>query len=152
MKILSLDLATTLGWATYIDGKIKYGNVEFHNKKFDGAGMRYLKFKCWLTEQHLDSDIIIYEGVRKHLADATDSQHVYGGWMAILQAWCEENKIPYTAEGVTTIKKYWTGKGNAKKDDMIKEARKRGFNPASHDEADALAVLHMGIDIFANLE
>jgi len=152
MKILGLDLATTCGWATYIDGKIKYGSVEFHNKKFDGAGMRYVKFKCWLIKYHLDADIVIYEGVRKHLADATDSQHVYGGYLAKLQSWGEENDIPYCAEGVTTIKKFWTGKGNASKDDMIKEARVRGFNPDTHDEADALAVLHMGIEAFSILE
>jgi len=148
MKILALDLATKCGWATWKDKKIKSGTEDFVNKKFDGAGMRYLKFSRWLTENHIDTDMVIYEGVRMHLAGAIDAAHVYGGYMAALQTWCEENGIPYTAEGVSTIKKAWTGKGGANKDAMVHEARERGFNPIDDNEADALAILHLGMDKF----
>jgi hypothetical protein len=56
--------------------------------------------------------------------------------------WCEERGIPYEAVPVGTLKKFWTGKGNASKGEMIEAARERGFEPASDNEADAIAGWH----------
>ncbi len=63
--------------------------------------------------------------------------------MATLTAWCEERSIPYEGVPVGTIKKSWTGNGAAKKDAMIAEARKRGYEVIDDNEADALAILDL---------
>ncbi|SEG35471.1 hypothetical protein SAMN05421751_1417, partial [Jhaorihella thermophila] len=49
--ILALDLGTTTGWALRgHDGLITTGTVCFRPGRFDGGGMRYLRFTNWLTE------------------------------------------------------------------------------------------------------
>ena len=49
--MLALDLGTTTGWALHgIDGLITSGTASFRPGRFDGGGMRYLRFTNWLTE------------------------------------------------------------------------------------------------------
>ena len=152
MRILAIDLGTKCGWALQIDKrKAKYGSLNLaKNSPFDGCGMQYIKFKKWLHEQ-LPLDLIVYEAVMAHDARAVHAQHKYGGFLATIQTFADEYEVPYSGEAVGSIKKYWLGVGtktkNKKvgKEQMLAEARNRGFNPANDDEADALALLHMGI-------
>lgn len=110
--------------------------------------MRYLRFKRWLNEIKSSCsagiDAVYFEEVRRHAS--TDAAHVYGGFLGMLNAWCEHHQIPYQGVPVGTIKKHATGKGNASKDDMVAAARNRGFAPADDNEADALALLHWAIE------
>lgn len=148
MNILALDLGTTTGWATAMisTGCIgtNCGTVTFKNGRFEGGGMRFLRFRKWLGEVLVDLDgkidAVYFEEVRRH--QGVDAAHVYGGLMATLTAWCEQHQIPYQGVPVGTIKKHATGKGNASKDQMIAAAIARGFTPKDDNEADALAILH----------
>ena len=143
MTILALDLGTTTGWALHgSDRAITSGTSEFKNDRWQGGGMRYLRFKLWLTEIKQMAgglDAVFVEEVRRHVG--VDASHAYGGWLAILTAWCEHHQIPYEAVPVGTIKRHATGKGNANKDAMIAAARNLGFDPIDDNEADALALL-----------
>ena len=50
--ILALDLGTHTGWALYQrDGTITSGTEHFSPQRFEGGGMRFLRFKRWLNEQ-----------------------------------------------------------------------------------------------------
>ena len=113
--ILALDLGTATGWALRdAGGTVISGTTSLKPGRFEGGGMRYLRFTNWLTElQHLSGPIamVAFEEVRRHAA--TDAAHVYGGLMATLTAWCELRGIPYQGVPVGTIKKHATGKGNA---------------------------------------
>ena len=113
--LLALDLGTTTGWALRAhDGLITSGTVSFRPSRYDGGGMRYLRFTNWLTElDQLSGPIaaIWYEEVRRHVG--TDAAHVYGGLMATLTAWAELRGVPYQGVPVGTIKRHATGKGNA---------------------------------------
>mgnify|MGYP000013365504 CR=1 FL=1 len=141
--ILALDLGTTTGWGlAEVDGRITSGSQSFKPQRFEGGGMRFLRFKRWLTDiKQCSSDInlIVFEEVRRHAG--VDAAHVYGGFMGQLTAWCEHHQIPYEGVPVGTIKKHATGKGNASKDDMVAAARRLGHAPADDNEADALALL-----------
>ena len=141
--ILALDLGTTTGWALRgSDGHITSGSESFRPQRFEGGGMRFLRFRRWLTEikQSCDRiDCLHFEEVRRHVS--TDAAHVYGGFLATLTAWCEHHQIPYQGVPVGTIKKHATGKGNAGKADMIAAAKARGFDPVDDNHADALALL-----------
>lgn len=141
MKILALDLGNKMGYALY-DGKNTLSETIKHKNSKGAAGHQYLHFRYWLANVlfNFDSiDAIYYEDVRRHLG--TDAAHVYGGYLATLQAFCCEKNIKLVPVAVGTIKKHWTGKGNANKYEMIQEARKRGFQPVDDNEADALAIL-----------
>jgi len=50
-----------------------------------------------------------------------------GGLSHILRAKFIELNIPFVVIPPTTLKKFWFGKGNAKKEEMVEEAMKRGF-------------------------
>ncbi|WP_245804668.1 crossover junction endodeoxyribonuclease RuvC [Erythrobacter tepidarius] len=141
--ILALDLGTSTGWALRTsDGLITSGTVSLRPGRFDGGGMRYLRFTNWLTEiDRLSGPIaaIYFEEVRRHIG--TDAAHLYGGFLATLTAWCEREGVAYQGVPVGTIKRFATGKGNAGKDAVLAAMRQRGFQPADDNEADAIAIL-----------
>ena len=147
--ILALDLGTTTGWALRTpDGVITSGTQSFRPQRFEGGGMRFLRFKRWLTElkAHADGiDSLHFEEVRRHVS--TDAAHAYGGFLATLTSWCEHHQIPYEGVPVGTIKRHATGKGNAGKEEVVAAMRGRGHAPADDNEADALAILHWVVEI-----
>jgi Holliday junction resolvasome RuvABC endonuclease subunit len=145
--LLALDLGTSTGWAVRrSDGLIMSGTATFKPGRFEGGGMRYVRFARWLDEIGADEfpAIVWFEEVRRHAG--TDAAHVYGGLMATLASWCELRGIPYQGVPVGTIKRHATGKGNANKDAMIAAAVARGFSPKDDNEADALALLNWGVE------
>ena len=146
--VLALDLGTTTGWALHgADGLITSGTVSFRPGRFDGGGMRYLRFTNWLGElDRLSGPIstIWFEEVRRHVG--TDAAHVYGGLLGQLTAWCEEHGVAYQGVPVGTIKAFATGKGNVGKAAVIAAMKARGFSPADDNEADAIAILLWAIE------
>ena len=146
MTTLALDLGTTTGWALRRpDGMVLSGTQSFKPKRFEGGGMRYLRFTRWLDEIATPPPaMILYEEVRRHAG--TDAAHVYGGLMGTLTAWAELRGIPYQAVPVGVIKKHATGKGNAPKEVVIAAMRALGHAPADDNEADALALLTWAVE------
>lgn len=144
MKILALDLGTTSGWAISNNGDVTSGTQSFKPGRYEGGGMRFLKFKGWLNDLKRCTDgfeLVVFEEVRRHAG--VDAAHVYGGFLAHLTAWCEHHQIPYRGTPVGTIKKHATGKGNADKAAMIAAAEAKGHQPADDNEADAIALLYL---------
>jgi Holliday junction resolvasome RuvABC endonuclease subunit len=152
-NILALDLGTTTGWALRsAQGPIAHGFVSFKSQRFEGGGMRYLRFRRWLddlrdtvcrTGTSPGIDALYFEEVRRHLG--VDAAHVYGGLLATLTAWCEHHQIPYQGVPVGTIKRHATGKGNASKAEVIAAIRSLGHPVTDDNEADALALLHCAL-------
>jgi len=68
--ILALDLGSILGWAIRSRGAgIVHGTVEFKNGRFEGGGMRWLRFTKWLQamhDEHGPLEAIYFEEVRRH--------------------------------------------------------------------------------------
>jgi hypothetical protein len=146
--ILALDLGTKTGWAMrLVDGTVVSGTMEFKSGRYEGGGMRFLRFRSWLDNLEAGAktiDLIHFEEVRRHAG--TDAAHIYGGFLAHLAAWCETRQIPYQGVPVGTIKRHATGKGNAGKDAVIAAMQALGHQPADDNEADALAILTWAID------
>ena len=152
-NILALDLGTTTGWALRsAQGPIAHGFVSFKSQRFEGGGMRYLRFRRWLddlretvcrTGTSPGIDALYFEEVRRHLG--VDAAHVYGGLLATLTAWCEYHQIPYQGVPVGTIKRHATGKGNASKAEVVAAIRSLGHPVTDDNEADALALLHCAL-------
>lgn len=149
-KILSLDLGTTTGYATRTkEGDIVSGTHSFKTSRFEGGGMRFLRFTFWLDQMKeclTGIDAVYFEEVRRHIG--TDAAHVYGGFMSHLTSWCERNKVPYMGVPVQTIKKHITGKGNANKHLVIQAVRDLGHHPSDDNEADAIALLDYSLKTF----
>ena len=146
--VLALDLGTITGWALHqADAGITSGTAEFRLDRWQSGGMRFLRFKQWLTEiknQAGGIDLVVYEQVRRHAG--VDAAHAFGGWLAILTAWCDHHDIAYEGVPVGTIKRHITGRGNADKAAVIAAVRARGYSPSDDNEADAIAILLWAIE------
>lgn len=142
--ILALDLGTQLGWSTRdVNGNVRHGSISFHARKTDGPGQRWLRFAAHLSalKRELgEIHVAYYEDVKRHVG--TQAAHAYGAFEAQLQVFCDVNRIRLESIGVGQIKKSWTGRGNADKEAMVAEARRRGFRPVDDNAADSLAILH----------
>lgn len=144
--ILALDLGARTGWAMrHRDGRFQYGTQDFRPKPSWPAGQKWQRFRSWLSQAitQRGATLIAYEDVRRHLG--VDAAHAYGGYLAMLEMVADQHNVTLVAVGVGTIKKHWTGKGNAKKDEMIAEAKRRGFHPDTDNAADALAILSWAV-------
>ena len=142
MTILALDLGTKTGFALFSPPNAVLSGVwELKPTRHESEGQRYVKLSNKLKEIHKASPLteVVFEAVERHAG--TVAAHVYGGLAGIMKAFCLENKIAYRGVSVGTIKKSWTGKGNADKAMMIKVAREKGYAVIDDNEADALALL-----------
>lgn len=156
--LLALDLGSRTGWALALAVHVRTdpwpltfasGYIDFKGGRFEGGGMRFLRFRNWLTEmkQGRQIGLVVFEEVRRH--QGVDAAHVYGGLMAMLTSWCEHHEIPYQGVPVGSIKKHATGKGNANKDAMIAAARERGpccVETKDDNEADAICLLNFALE------
>ncbi len=141
-SVLALDLGTQTGWSLLHHDQVTSGTLSFKNDRYQGGGMRYLRFARWLDAMKDLTDSlgeVYFEEVRRHLG--VDAAHVYGGFLATLTAWCERHAIPYQGISVGTIKHHATGKGNASKQDVLASVKAKGYQPHDENEADALALL-----------
>ncbi len=148
--ILALDLGTTTGWALRdLAGNTTHGFVSFKPQRFEGGGMRFLRFKRWLAEikgsTERGIDAVYFEEVRRHLG--VDAAHIYGGLLATLTSWCEHHQIPYEGVPVGTIKRHVSGKGNASKEEVIQAVGRLGFHVTDDNEADAIALLRLAAEM-----
>lgn len=147
-NILALDLGTNCGFALSKGGVLTYGTKNFAPKRTDGPGQRWLKFRAMLAN-HFNSagelHAIYYEDVKNHAGIL--AAHAFGAFESHLQVFCDVNRVRLESVGVGQIKKNWCGRGNAKKEEMIAEAKRRGFKvPADADDtADALAILDLAM-------
>lgn len=142
--LLSLDLGTATGWAlSNKHGRIMSGTAHFRPRRFEGGGMRYLRFERWLNEtRDVSGEIneVYFEEVRRYLGGVVDND--CGGFLASLIAWCEEHSIFYGGVPAGTIKKFITGQDNAGNEAVIAAVKALGHQPKDDNEADALALLH----------
>ncbi len=153
LNILALDLGTSCGWALSCGGVLTYGTRNLAARAKDSAGQRWLKFRAMLGNHYAaagEIHAIYYEHVSAHGPRERPNviaAHVYGGFVAHLEAWCDVQRVRLVPVSVGTVKKAWTGRGNANKDAMIATARERGFKVGADedDTADALAILHVGL-------
>ena len=144
--ILALDLGTKLGWAVRTrDGRFVHGTEAFTPRKSWTPGQRWLRARSFLAELIVRHQVhaIAYEDVKRHAG--TDAAHAYGAFLCLVQMAADSHRTALLPVGVGTIKKHWTGKGNADKDAMKAQARARGFTVVDDNNADALAILHWAV-------
>jgi Holliday junction resolvasome RuvABC endonuclease subunit len=98
-----------------------------------------------ITEWCADADLILIEGAAFGMPN--QAFQMGGAWYVVTHALWNEGQ-PYVVVPPACIKKYATGKGNAKKDLVGYEAVRRfpSVMMTTNDEADALWLAHMGCD------
>src|SRR5678815_2081568 len=140
-RILSLDLGTRTGWAILEHGRREHGVEDFHGKRDESTGLRWLKFRRWFEYMVADKgrpDLVVFERWVSHLKGG--NAEITAGFTTRVVEYCTERKIEYQGLSPTDIKKWATGKGNASKPQMM-EACVRRFNVRIDDENEADAYL-----------
>lgn len=136
-RLLALDLGSKCGAAYKTETGHTCETWNFSPKRAHSPGMRWLHFIKRLEEFHAMAPIglVVYEAV--NFSTTTHAGHIYGGFLAHLQAFCDQRDIKYYGVEVATLKKWATGKGNAKKEVMVEAAIYRGWAPEDDNAADA---------------
>jgi len=156
MRILALDLGLKCGWAAilskhtdalfyqnskpYTESNDLYHGTWNLKKLGDDFITPIAKFKSHL-EAFNEVDAVAYEDV-KSIFRGNYAAINYGGLKTIVELYALEREIPIYPVGVGKIKKWATGKGNAKKKLMMQTCKDRlGITPRDDNEADALWLL-----------
>ncbi len=144
-RILALDLMTHTGWAARAaDGGVLFGTKDFTPKSMEGAGMRWYRFRNWLSMMALETgcEMVFFEQPvgfpRKNMGR---DQRVFDSFAAHVTEFCERQHLPYRGIGVGKIKTFATGKGNASKEAVFDAVRKLGYYPLDDNQSDAIALL-----------
>ncbi len=81
--ILCIDLGTQMGWAMDSGTSINSGTLSLASRRFEGGGMRFLRFQKWLDETRglVDNIKAVYfEEVHRHAG--TDAAHIVRALLA----------------------------------------------------------------------
>ena len=154
MKILALDCATRLGWASKheLAGRegLDWGHEDFPIPRGSSAGMRWINFLAWL-ERMIDQvkpELIVFEQPFIGAMRSGTAAEIAYGMSTRVQQVAEARGIDYRPVSAAVLKKWATGKGNAGKPEMIAAANQKlqlGFadEPTISDdnEADAALIL-----------
>lgn len=146
MRILALDLATKTGWALCDPTSampVVSGMWDFAIKRDESGGMRLIRLQSKLRELE-PINLVVFESVRS-LRHA-NAVAVISEMVGIVKAWSLSIGAEFRGYAPPEIKKHATGKGNAKKPDMVIAARiLTGKDITDDNEADALCMLHLAI-------
>lgn len=139
---IGLDPATKCGWAVLNeDGhRIASGVWKLGRRTHEGQGMLYVRFERLFGEllATYRPALVAFEQQANRFAGAA---HVGLGLISHIERICEETGVPYSGVAFAAVKKHATGRGNAKKADVIDAALGRwGLTVETDDEADALFI------------
>ena len=131
------------------------GIWDLKQKRFEGAGMRLVRLRSFLTS--VSPDLVAYEELGAMRQKSSAAAEVRNEIIGVIKCFCESLSIPYTAFSVSEIKREATGKGNAGKEAMVqaainefgasltvKDCEKTGDD----DIADALWILKLTLDSY----
>lgn len=131
--ILAIDPATKTGWCNGFSSGVE----DFSVKNGDMAD-RIIRFREWLENALIGVSMVVFEKPvgKMHYQPMRVHAHLE---CKIIEM-CTDRGIGWLPVSASEIKKWATGKGNAKKEQMIEAAQKKwiSIEIKSSDEADAL--------------
>lgn len=148
LPVLALDLGTDMGWAIGTDASVASGCANWTERRGETRGGRLYRLWRCLQDTHTAErlSLIAYELVEHAGPKQRIAAHCWAQFQAVVLMFAASREIPVVGVNVSTLKKAVTGRGRhpkgTGKDAMIAAVRGLGFDPADHNEADALAVLH----------
>lgn len=155
-KIMTFDLAANTGFAKGAgDARPSFGSHAFTSTG-DNFGRHQANVREWLTQiLTIERPTLIgYE--QPSLFGITTPATVIKlcSYASTLEELClrENFNIPVRQINPSQLKRFWTTRGNAKKEDMVAFAKRYGFMVSNHDEADAVAMWHFMLDCYGTPE
>lgn len=135
MRILSVD---PMSCFAVFDGKVartfsvdkNHKEYSFYSKMIDILG---------IMKGGIKYDVVVFEETR---FPYINSQRIMYAQLAILRVLLYPSKTKLVTITPKEVKKLFTGNGNADKEAMIAEAKKRGFDPKDDHQADAIGIYY----------
>lgn len=149
-NMLALDLAGLLGWAANpFDSVPRFGSHQLP-KTGDDVGRYIAAFDDWLQAMldFEDPSGVIYEAPSIFMKTTPVTIEKLVGLATHTQLVCHRRGIRRWSANPSQVKKHFTGRGNAKKPDMVSTARRCGFKVRDDNEADAIAVWWWSVECF----
>lgn len=148
MRILSIDPASTTGFAYVGEAGRISGTWDLSTRRDESTGMKLLRLESKLVEfAKVGVDLIVFESpaLRTKFPLALVS---HAKLVGVIERFCERRQIPSRGYPPTEIKKF-VGKGNAGKDAVIAAVRaKFGYDGNDNNEADAIALLELARSVY----
>ena len=145
-RYLGLDIGTHTGYSIAQDRKIiRSGVRDFSSKTGHSIGHRGIMFYNFLMSLGV-IDEIFYEKVIGHMMRG-DQGELYNGFLMLVNMYASAMGIPCHGVWPGTLKKAFTGRGDADKEMMCSKAHSLGWKggisgtPIHNDEADACALI-----------
>lgn len=141
MKIAAFDLSLTCtGYARSNGAHWEVGNLA--NKLRGCERLQYLRDR--VLRLAACADLVVIEG---YAYASGQGAHQLGELGGVIRLALYEARLPVVELPPATLKRYATGTGNAKKDQVLAAAiRRLGYEGHINDEADALWLLHAALD------
>lgn len=144
MKVLALDPAALTGFCSATSS----GVWDLKPKSYESNGMKFIKMRASIHEiVHAEEiDLIVYE---KPSGRHFNGLRSHANFEGVIVGYCEEFELDYKDYSASEIKKFATGKGNAKKPEMISSCEATyGVKPIDDNHADAVHLYHLAITQF----
>lgn len=100
--------------------------------------------ESYFYSNNIQGTVVMEDPMGSFGGNAIKIAEMKGYYLTFLATYMDTSKL-YLPKA-TRIKKAFTGKGNASKEDIILECKKRGYNPQSSHEADCLAMALIAAD------
>jgi Holliday junction resolvasome RuvABC endonuclease subunit len=140
--VVGIDLGLHMGYAVVRSGTLIDSGVTCLGTKVSGPALVVLH-DCLVHLVHdYSPTFVAYEQIFQHHKSATAAR-AFGAYEGILLLLCEQLAVKSVGYKVHDIKRYWTNKATATKDDMVDECLRRFKTLPEEDEADAIAVAHL---------
>lgn len=142
MRIVSFDLSLTSTGFADAEGVSVIKTVGL-------SGYRRLQYiRDAVLRRSRGADVVVLEG---YSFASINQAHQIGELGGVVRLALYENSVRFALVAPTSLKKFATGKGNAKKPDMLAAAFKRlGYEGSNFDEVDALWLRTMALDYYGD--
>lgn len=151
MIVIGMDLSlTSSGFAVATNGTITSSGI-IPGKHVGIERLIWVRNRVCEKIDATKPDLIVFEDLAFSRNEAYAKEVAGAAWM--IRAELFTDKKPYLLVGASQLKKFTTGHGNSKKEEMLLACFKRwGHDKRSNDEVDALALAHMGMAILGDEE
>jgi crossover junction endodeoxyribonuclease RuvC len=146
MRYVGIDPSTKTGLAI-IDKQGNIINVEEISSKQKADPHRFVDIAMTIVDNLEPNDVVTIEGFSYGSKGKGVSTQYGLGW--IIRYFLFERGYKYTEVPPTSVKKFATGKGNTKKDEMVLPIYKKwGFEHSSDNVRDAFVLAQMAKGIY----
>lgn len=137
-KIIAVDFGCSMGVARILPSGLQYETVNL--SKMNRKRNKFRNYYEWMAGQLQNCELLVVEEVRNHMGIL--AAHQWGYWYYTACVLCETVNVELVSIPVKTIKKSFTGNGNATKEQVLQRCKDLKCNPDSYDAADAIAIMY----------